>query len=113
MLGCEMVGRLRSLGMIEVFSELDSLIGALKIVNGGGNRVGVKLARLLPRSDKDDDISIGFRLRAGPPLCRCAACRLAGVYNLLTYRTFSKEQIYGRMNMFNGAFELSKLPPFM
>lgn len=39
MLGSEMVGRSKSMGMIEVFSGLDLLIGAL----GTGKMVGILL----------------------------------------------------------------------
>lgn len=71
MLGCEMAERLRLLDMIEVFLELDLIIGALIIAKSARNGIGQKLAMLLPRGDdKDDDIGIGFRIGAGPPLCR-------------------------------------------
>lgn len=40
MLDCEMVGRSRVLGMIEEFSELDLLIGALRIGKTARNLLG-------------------------------------------------------------------------
>jgi hypothetical protein len=71
MLGCEMVGRSRLMGMIEVFSEHDVRIGALRVVKLAGNGVGLKLRMLLPRADRDDDSRIGVSGRSGfnvPPL---------------------------------------------
>ena len=71
MLCCEMVGRSRLMGMIEVFSEHDVRIGALRIVKLSRNGVGLKLGMLLPRGDRDDDSRIGVSGRSGstvPPL---------------------------------------------
>lgn len=66
MLCCEMVGRSKSLGMIEVFLKLDLLIGALIIAKSAINGIEQKLAMLLPRrDDKDDDIGIGVSDRSG------------------------------------------------
>jgi hypothetical protein len=63
MLGCGMVERVRSLGMIEVFSELDLLIAALKtvrIVLGIELERGWGMPRRYPAATRIMTSALGF-----------------------------------------------------
>lgn len=97
MLCCEMVGRSTLMGMIEVFSEHDVRIDALRIVKRAGNGVGLKLGMVLPRSDRDDDSRIGVSGRSGsnvPPLVALEVyCKIVNILVQKSYITISSNSI--------------------